>query len=42
MTPRLDELSVAQLTYLEVGATAGPLPAGYAHISRSEIIGALS
>jgi uncharacterized protein (UPF0548 family) len=39
MTPRLDELSVAPLTYPEVGATAGMLPAGYDHVRRSAIIG---
>jgi uncharacterized protein (UPF0548 family) len=39
MTPRLDDLSVAPLTYPEVGATAGTLPDGYDHIRRGAIIG---
>jgi uncharacterized protein (UPF0548 family) len=39
MNPRLEELSVAPLTYPEVGATAGTMPAGYDHVRRSAIIG---
>jgi uncharacterized protein (UPF0548 family) len=36
---RLDRLKAEPLTYSEVGATAGTLPAGYHHVRRSEIIG---
>lgn len=36
---RLERLSGESLTYSEVGATAGSLPAGYHHVRRSEIIG---
>jgi uncharacterized protein (UPF0548 family) len=36
---RLNELAALPLTYTEVGATAGPLPAGYHHIQRSAVIG---
>lgn len=36
---RLERLGNAPLTYSEVGATAGALPAGYHHVRRSEIIG---
>jgi uncharacterized protein (UPF0548 family) len=36
---RLERLGLEPLTYSEVGATAGPLPAGYHHVRRSEIIG---
>lgn len=32
-------LRAATLTYAEVGATAGPLPAGYAHLRRTSVIG---
>jgi uncharacterized protein (UPF0548 family) len=35
----LQALTELPLTYLEVGATAGPLPAGYKHIARSAQIG---
>ena len=35
----LDRLADAELTYREVGATAGDLPAGYHQISRSATIG---
>jgi uncharacterized protein (UPF0548 family) len=34
-----DRLANAELTYHEVGATAGDLPAGYHQLSRSAIIG---
>jgi uncharacterized protein (UPF0548 family) len=36
---RLERLVDAPLTYSEVGATAGTLPAGYHHVQRSEVIG---
>ena len=36
---RLNELAALPLSYTEVGATAGPLPAGYHHIERSAVIG---
>jgi uncharacterized protein (UPF0548 family) len=36
---RLERLIGESLTYSEVGATAGNLPAGYHHVRRSEIIG---
>ena len=36
---RLERLGNAPLTYSEVGASAGALPAGYHHVRRSEIIG---
>jgi uncharacterized protein (UPF0548 family) len=38
---RLDPtaLATAPLTYAEVGATAGPLPAGYHHVDRRALIG---
>jgi uncharacterized protein (UPF0548 family) len=36
---RLERLRNEPLTYSEVGATAGTLPAGYHHVQRSEIIG---
>jgi uncharacterized protein (UPF0548 family) len=36
---RLERLKSAPLTYAEVGATAGALPAGYHHVRRSETIG---
>ncbi|HEV7851912.1 MAG TPA: DUF1990 domain-containing protein [Mycobacterium sp.] len=36
---RLTDLSALQLTYREVGATAGPLPEGYHHVRKSAVIG---
>src|SRR5258708_21697486 len=36
---RLSDLAVLPLTYSEIGATAGPLPAGYHHIQKSAVIG---
>lgn len=36
---RLERLRHQPLTYAEVGATAGALPAGYHHVRRSEMIG---
>ncbi|WP_422747829.1 DUF1990 domain-containing protein [Mycobacterium sp. WMMD1722] len=36
---KLSELAALPLTYDEVGATAGPLPAGYHHVRRSREIG---
>jgi uncharacterized protein (UPF0548 family) len=36
---RLSDLAELQLTYREVGATAGPLPDGYHHVRRSAVIG---
>jgi uncharacterized protein (UPF0548 family) len=36
---RLSDLKALQLTYAEVGATAGPLPAGYHHVRKSAAIG---
>ena len=36
---KLSDLAVLRLTYAEVGATAGPLPAGYHHVQRSAVIG---
>jgi uncharacterized protein (UPF0548 family) len=35
----LDDLATLQLTYHEVGATAGPLPDGYHHVRKSAVIG---
>ena len=35
----MDDLATLQLTYPEVGATAGPLPDGYHHVSKSAVIG---
>jgi len=35
----LDDLATLQLTYQEVGATAGPLPDGYHHVRKSAVIG---
>jgi uncharacterized protein (UPF0548 family) len=35
----LSELAALPLTYAEVGATAGPLPAGYHHVQKSAVIG---
>jgi uncharacterized protein (UPF0548 family) len=36
---KLSDLTTLQFTYPEVGATAGPLPAGYRHIHKSAVIG---
>jgi uncharacterized protein (UPF0548 family) len=36
---KLNELAALPLTYAEVGATAGPLPAGYRHVQKSAVIG---
>lgn len=36
---KLSDLASAPLTYAEVGATAGPLPAGYRHVRKSAVIG---
>lgn len=36
---RLSDLADLPLTYAEVGATAGPLPAGYHHVHESGVIG---
>jgi uncharacterized protein (UPF0548 family) len=36
---KLNELAALPLTYAEVGATAGPLPAGYHHVKKSAVIG---
>ena len=36
---RLRDLAALPLTYREVGATAGPLPAGYHHMHKSAAIG---
>jgi uncharacterized protein (UPF0548 family) len=36
---RLDDLATLQLTYHEVGATAGPLPDGYHHVRKAAVIG---
>ena len=36
---RLSDLADLPLTYAEVGATAGPLPAGYHHVHESAVIG---
>lgn len=36
---KLFELSALPLTYSEVGATAGRLPAGYHHVQKSAVIG---
>ncbi len=35
----LSDLAALPLTYSEVGATAGPLPAGYHHVQKSAVIG---
>jgi uncharacterized protein (UPF0548 family) len=35
----LSDLAALALTYSEVGATAGPLPAGYHHVQKSAVIG---
>ena len=36
---KLSDLATLPLTYSEVGATAGPLPAGYHHVQKSAVIG---
>ena len=36
---KLSDLAALPLTYAEVGATAGPLPAGYHHVQKSAAIG---
>jgi uncharacterized protein (UPF0548 family) len=36
---KLSDLAALSLTYSEVGATAGPLPAGYHHVQKSAVIG---
>jgi uncharacterized protein (UPF0548 family) len=36
---KLTDLAALQLTYREVGATAGPLPDGYHHVCKSAVIG---
>lgn len=36
---KLSDLATLQLSYAEVGATAGPLPDGYHHLHRSAAIG---
>ena len=36
---KLSDLAARPLTYPEVGATAGPLPAGYHHVQKSAAIG---
>jgi uncharacterized protein (UPF0548 family) len=36
---KLSDLAAQPLTYTEVGATAGPLPAGYRHVQKSAVIG---
>jgi uncharacterized protein (UPF0548 family) len=36
---KLSDLAGLPLTYTEVGATAGPLPAGYQHVQKSAVIG---
>ena len=36
---RLNDLSGVPLTYTEVGATAGAMPAGYHHLRKSSVIG---
>jgi uncharacterized protein (UPF0548 family) len=36
---KLSDLAALQLTYREVGATAGPLPDGYHHVRKSAVIG---
>jgi uncharacterized protein (UPF0548 family) len=36
---KLSDLAALPLTYSEVGATAGPLPAGYHHVQKSARIG---
>jgi len=36
---KLSDLAALPLTYTEVGATEGPLPAGYHHVRKSALIG---
>jgi uncharacterized protein (UPF0548 family) len=36
---KLSDLAALPLSYTEVGATAGPLPAGYHHVHKSAVIG---
>jgi len=36
---KLSDLAALSLTYSEVGATTGPLPAGYHHVRKSAVIG---
>jgi uncharacterized protein (UPF0548 family) len=36
---KLSDLAGLPLSYAEVGATAGPLPAGYHHVHKSAVIG---
>jgi uncharacterized protein (UPF0548 family) len=36
---RLSDLAALRLTYTEVGATQGSLPAGYHHVQKSAVIG---
>ena len=36
---KLGDLATLPLTYSEVGATDGPLPAGYHHVQKSAVIG---
>jgi uncharacterized protein (UPF0548 family) len=36
---KLSDLAALPLTYTEVGATAGPLPAGYHHVQELAVIG---
>jgi uncharacterized protein (UPF0548 family) len=36
---KLSDLAALPLTYSELGATAGPLPAGYHHVLKSAVIG---
>ena len=36
---KLSDLAALPFTYREVGATAGPLPAGYHHVCKSAVIG---
>jgi len=36
---KLSDLAARPLTYTDVGATAGPLPAGYHHVQKSAAIG---
>ena len=36
---KLSDLAALSLTYTEVGATQGPLPAGYHHVQKSAVIG---
>jgi uncharacterized protein (UPF0548 family) len=36
---KLSDLAALRLTYSELGATAGPLPAGYHHVLKSAVIG---